>query len=182
MRKTVCPLLACVTLLSTTLIGQNNAPVTADPSRASLPSDSIGRLHEFHKRAYEALHAEQERAKEPLCPKALNTVAIIQCISQEFGITDRNYTTEITALSALLGVLRDQPRGSVATTSFDEAEATWHIYREQACNAFAGPANEAGTSRASLSGSCLITTTRYHMNALGDLYTDVGMHSSVRAS
>ena len=176
MRRTVCPLLACVTLLSTALIGQNKAPVTADSSQASLPSDPIRRLDEFHKRAYEALHAEQERAKQPLCPKALNTLAINQCISQEFGMTDRNYTTEITALSALPGVLRDLPRGSFATTSFDEAEATWHTYREQACNAFAGPANEAGTSRASLYGSCLITTTRYHMNALGDLYTDAGMH------
>jgi hypothetical protein len=67
MRRTVCPLLACVTLLSTALIGQNKAPVTADSSQASLPSDPIRRLNESHKRAYEALHAEQERAKQPLC-------------------------------------------------------------------------------------------------------------------
>ena len=74
MRRTVCPLLACVTLLSTALIGQNKAPVTADSSQTSLSSDPIRRLNESHKRAYEALHAEQERAKQPLCPNALNTL------------------------------------------------------------------------------------------------------------
>jgi uncharacterized protein YecT (DUF1311 family) len=132
--------------------------------------------NEFHKRAYEALHAEQERAKQPLCPKALTTLDINQCTAQEFGATDRNYTAEIMALSALLGGLRDLPRGSVATLPFDEAEATWHTYREQACNAFAGPPKNAGTIRPSLYGSCLITLTRNHMTTLGDLYIEVGMH------
>jgi uncharacterized protein YecT (DUF1311 family) len=176
MRRTVCPLLACVTLLSTALIGQNKAPVTPDPSQATSPSDPIRRLHEFHNRAYEALHAEQERAKQPLCPKALTTLDINQCTAQEFAATDRNYTAEIMALSALLGGLRDLPRGSFATTPFDEAEATWHTYRQRACNAFAGPPKDGGTIRPSLYGSCLITLTRNHMNALGDLYTEVGMH------
>jgi uncharacterized protein YecT (DUF1311 family) len=176
MRRTVSLLLASLTLLPTALIGQNETPVTADPSQETSPSDRIRRLSEFHNRAYEALHAERERAKQPLCPKALTTLDINQCTAQEFGATDRNYTVEIMALSALLGGLRDLPRGSVATIPFDEAEATWHAYRKQACTAFAGPPKDAGTSRPSLYGTCLITLTRNHMNALGELYTEVGMH------
>jgi hypothetical protein len=89
------------------------------------------RLNEFHNRAYEALHAEQERAKQPFCPKALTTLDINQCTAQEFAATDRNYTAEIMALSALLGGLRDLPRGSVATTPFDEAEATWKLVTDR---------------------------------------------------
>jgi uncharacterized protein YecT (DUF1311 family) len=176
MRKTVGLLLASLTLLPTALVGQNKVPVNADPSQATSPSDPIQQLHEFHNRAYKALHAEQERAKQPLCPKAFTTLDINECTAQEFAATDRNYTAEIMALSALLGGLRDLPRSSLATTPFDEAEATWHTYREQACNAFAGPPKDGGTVRPSLYGSCLITLTRNHMNALGDLYTEVGMH------
>ena len=176
MRRTVRLLLAFLTLLPTALISQNKAPVTADLSQATSPSDRVRRLNEFHNRAYEALHAEQERAKQPFCPKALTTLDINQCTAQEFAATDRNYTAEIMALSALLGGLRDLPRGSVATTPFDEAEATWHTYRKQACNAFAGSPKDARTIRPSLYGTCLITLTRNHMNALGELYTEVGMH------
>jgi len=176
MRITVRLLLVSLTLLPAALIGQNKASATADPSQVTSASEPIRRLNEFHNRAYKALHAEQERAKQPLCPKTLTTLDINRCIAQELGATDRNYTAEIMAFSALLGGLRDLPRGSVATTPFDEAEVTWHIYREQACNAFAGPPKDAGTIRPYLYGSCLITLTRNHMNALGDLYAEVGMH------
>jgi uncharacterized protein YecT (DUF1311 family) len=176
MRRTVRLLLASLTLLPTALIGQTKAPVTADPSQATSPSDPMRQLKGFHNRAYEALHAEQERAKQPLCPKSVTTLDINQCTAQEFSATDRNYKAEVMALSALLGGLRDLPRESVATTPFDEAEATWLTYREQACNAFAGPRKDAGTIRPYLYGSCLISLTRNHMNALGDLYTEVGMH------
>ena len=176
MRKTVRVLLAFLTLLPTALIGQNKAAVNADPSQATSPPDLIRRLHEFHKRAYEALYAEQERTRQPLCTKSLTTLDINKCTAQEFAATDRNYTAEIMALSALLGGLTGLPRSSFATTPFDAAEATWHTYREQACNAFAGPPKDGGTIRPSLYGSCLITLTRNHMNALGDLYTEVGMH------
>jgi lysozyme inhibitor LprI len=154
MRRTVRLLLASIVPLPTVLFGQNTAPAAAGPSSSS---PSVQQLSEFHNRAYAALHAEQERAKQPLCQKALTTVDVNQCTSQEFDTTERNYTTEITALGELVGGQRDLAGGSVRATPFDEAEATWHTYREQACNAFAGPQKNAGTIRPYLYETCLIT-------------------------
>ena len=179
MERMVRLLLASISLLPTALVGQNKATVTADSSPAtSTPSDHtpIQQLRELHDRAYAALRAEQERSKQPLCPKALSTVDMNQCSVQEFNSTERNYQVEIVALSALVGGPRGLTRSSVAATPLDDAEATWHNYREQACNAFAGPQKNAGTSRSYLYETCLITLTRSHMNALGDLYAAVGMH------
>jgi uncharacterized protein YecT (DUF1311 family) len=179
MRRMIRLLFASISLLPTTLVGQSKASLTVDSSPAtSMVSDRtpVQQLLALHNRAYTALRAEQERSKQPLCPKALSTIDMNQCAVQEFDSTEGNYQAEIKALSALIGGLRDLSRGSDSATPLDDAESTWHTYREQACNAFAGPVKNAGTIRPYLYETCLITLTRSHMRELGDLYAEVGMH------
>jgi len=152
-------------------VSADSSPATSTPPHRT----AIEQLHELHVRAYSALHDEQERSKQPLCPKAITTLEDNQCVVQEFSVTELNYQGEIVALSGLVVGQRDHDGGTVSATPFDEAEVTWHTYREQACNAFAGPLESAGTIRPYMYETCLITLTRSHMNALGDLYAEVGM-------
>lgn len=138
-------------------------------------ADKISMVHEAHARAQLAFQAEQARAKDPLCPKAMTTLDINKCYSAELATTDRNYLELARALSDLL-----HPGDKAETTSppntipFDDAEAVWQTYRKMSCEAARDV--YAGTIRTSIELGCQITLTRHHMNELWAVYSEVGMH------
>jgi uncharacterized protein YecT (DUF1311 family) len=154
-------------LLPTAVLAQASGPVNAQ----------LKYQDELHYRASRVVEAEKARSKEPLCPKATSTVDVNTCYASELGITDGNYITLAGAIGALLRSDEPAPAPEVKAPSnpFDSAEATWHAYREQACNV-AGLKYEAGTTRPSIEMGCRLTLTRHHMDELWTVYSDLGKH------
>jgi hypothetical protein len=137
--------------------------------------DTLAEIKESHLRAQSAVQAEQDRAKKPLCPKAMNTRDINECYSVEFGTTDDNYQKLVRALSALLHPGDDAVITPAPTaTPFDDTETIWQTYRKIGCEAARDV--YAGTIRTSMELGCRITLTRHHMNELWAVYSEVGMH------
>jgi len=134
----------------------------------------IQRGQDLHGRALHIVETEQARAKQPLCPKAATTYDANNCYATELGITDGNYLKLVRALGALLrsGGEADA-KTAPARIPFDDAETTWHTYRDQACNAV-GDQYDGGTIRPSMEMGCRITLTRHHMDELWDIYSDLG--------
>lgn len=146
------------------------AQATDKISSANIPA-TVG----THIRAQLAIQAEQARAKEPLCPKAMTTLDINECYSAELATTDGNYLELVRALSDLLHP-GDEP-GTASppkTIPFDDAEAVWQRYRKMSCEAIRDV--YAGTIRTSIELGCRITLARHHMNELWAVYSEVGMH------
>ena len=123
----------------------------------------------LHTRALETMQAERARAKQTLCAKAANTMAIDACYSRELVTTDGNYVKLVRALGAMI---RAGENSAPTRLPFDDAESAWSAYRDQACEAdgsfFAG-----GTIRPMVEARCHITITQHHLEELWALYSDI---------
>jgi uncharacterized protein YecT (DUF1311 family) len=167
MKLIACCLVCLLTVAAVPLKGQS--------SPADALTATVQRNHELHARALQAVQAERERAKQPLCPKAMNTIEINTCYAAELEITDGNYVKLARALGALLRPGDEAKDGASTRIPFDDAETTWHTYRDQACVA-AGDQYAGGTIRPMIEIGCRITITRHHMDELWAVYSDVGTH------
>ena len=132
-------------------------------------ADSFAQLQA---RALAAVQAERARAKQPLCPKAMNTVENNLCYQRELGISDGNYRKLVLAVGAMLRS-HDEAKAAPTRITFDDAETAWSKYRDAACDAD-GAWNEGGTIRPSAEMGCKITLVRHHMDELWALYSDLG--------
>jgi uncharacterized protein YecT (DUF1311 family) len=137
------------------------------------PLNPIDRDKGLHDRALGMVQAERARAKQPLCPKAMTTLDVNKCYSAEVAKTDANYTKLVRTLGILLRSGEETGNAAPARIPFDDAEDTWHRYRESACHA-AGAQYEGGTIRPSIEMGCILTLTRHHMDELWELYSDLG--------
>ena len=146
---------------------QHTTAPAATSSGTSIQQDAA-----LHARALAAVDAEHARARQPLCPNAMTTVDINACRFQELSFTDSNYLRLARAVGALLRSEDEEPAKSTPIP-FDGAEAAWHTYRDQACNA-AGLEYEGGSMQPSIELGCKLTITRHHMDELWDLYNDLG--------
>ena len=111
------------------------AEVSAQQSSATALDAIIKRNTELHARAQQAVQAEDERGRKELCPDAKSTMEINTCYAGELSTAEAN---EVKLVRAIGGMLRagTEPSGTPPMRlSFDQAEATWHTYREQACHA-----------------------------------------------
>lgn len=61
------------------------------------------------------------------------------------------------------------PAGPPQPLAFDTAEATWHTYRQQTCDAMTIQWEGGDTGRTAYP-KCLVTATWRHMNELAELY------------
>lgn len=160
-------------LLVVLAVAAGAQPATQANSNDALTA-RIQRDHELHARALEIVQAEDARAKQPLCPNAMNTREINECSSAELEITNANYLKLVRALG---GLLRSGDSGDDGTPpkpiSFDHAESAWDTYRELACNA-AGDRWAGGTIRPSVVTGCRLTVTRHHIDELWAIYSDLG--------
>jgi uncharacterized protein YecT (DUF1311 family) len=165
-------LIACMfTLLTIAVSGRMGAQTnSADDSTARSQ-----RNHELHANSLGVVEAEQARAKQPLCPKAVTTIDVNSCFADELGITDGNYLKLAGNLRALLR--GDEAKGKDASTPtpFDDAETRWHSYRDRACDV-AGDQYIGGTIRPSVVMRCRLVITRHHIDELWAVYSDFGMH------
>jgi uncharacterized protein YecT (DUF1311 family) len=156
--------------LLTAAMGQQGAQTSSGDALTV----EIQRDHELHARSLRIVQAEQARAKQPLCPKAMTTLDINECYSAELGITDANYLKLVRTLGVLLrSGDRAKTTASPRAIPFDEAEAAWHNYQDLACNA-AGDQYAGGTIRPSIEMDCRLTITRHHIDELWALYSDLG--------
>jgi uncharacterized protein YecT (DUF1311 family) len=136
-------------------------------------TDRGKRNYELHRQAEQAVDAERKHAKVDLCPKAMTTFAINECMARELKTSDANYNKLVMALGALLRSSRTEPvHGRIP---FDDAEAAWMIYREKACAA-AGWVNEGGSMRPMVEMGCEISVVQHHMDQLWELYSDLEMN------
>jgi uncharacterized protein YecT (DUF1311 family) len=148
--------------------------IAQEPTTAQLNAE-IKRNDELHTRAQQTVAAEQARAKLPLCPNAKSTLDINYCYAQELTTTDANEVKLVRALGGLLRVGTEAPGVPPMRLNFDKAEATWHLYREQACSAD-GEQYEGGTMRPAVEMGCKISIARHHIDELWDIYNDLGTH------
>ena len=128
----------------------------------------------LHVQALGVVHAEDARAKQPLCPKAMSTLEVNECYSGENGKTNANYLKLVHLLGQLLRAGDEaEAQSPVRRIPFDDAETAWAAYREKACTA-AGSIYEGGTIRPSIELGCRITVTQHHIDELWSLYNDEG--------
>lgn len=137
-------------------------------------TDRIQRGHDVHVRSLRIVQMEQARARQPLCPEAMTTIAINECYAAELATTDANYRELVRLLGTLLAP-GDMEKAAHATAGspFEEAESAWRTYRDLACTA-AGGQFAGGTIRPSIEMGCRLTVTRHHMDELWAVYSDLG--------
>ncbi len=126
-------------------------------------------------RASAILDQERARAKRTsICPDAMDTLSINQCMAGELKTTDGNYVKFIRILGAQLrGEDDEADPGHITRIPFDDAEDAWKIYRVKACFAV-GDLNRGGTIRPMEEMGCRIDLTLKHMEELWSSYEDVG--------
>ena len=160
--KFVACLLACVIL-----------PVLAQTPAASTQSDLDTKQTALQRRGTEALNRERVRSKANLCGKAgPSDLSYSNCYSAEGKVTDADYTEYVRVIGALLRLpsVPTAPPGPPKHLDFDDAEATWLIYRKQSCMAMTYQW-EGGTLGRVNFPKCLLTVTWDHMNELANLYS-----------
>jgi uncharacterized protein YecT (DUF1311 family) len=152
------------------------AQVEAPGSTADALTSKVQRYKELHARSLRIVQSEQARAKQPLCPNAMTTLAVNECYSAELATTDANYLGLVRTLGALLRAGEEEKSKSPPTAiPFDKAEAVWQNYRRLACDA-AGDEYAGGSIRPSIELGCRISLTRHHIDELWDVYSDLGTH------
>ena len=148
-------------------IALSGLPVRAQQPSASALDAMIKRNTELHARAQQAVQTEDERGRKELCPGAKSTMDINACYTGELMTAEANEVKLVRAIGGMLRAGTESPGTPPMRLNFDKAEAAWHTYRDQACNA-AGAQYEGGTPR-----RCLRLPDRHHSSphrrALGRL-------------
>ena len=126
---------------------------------------------QLHTRALAAVQAERARPKQPMCGKAVTTLAINNCYADELAIGNANYKKLVLALGALWRADGDA-KTAPKRIPFDDAETAWGKYRDAACDAM-GAEYEGGSLRTSLEIGCENTLVRHHIEELWALYSDL---------
>ena len=118
----------------------------------------------------DVLQREDDRARQDTCGKAGDNVSFQNCVSREFAQTDRNYTTLVLNLGAVLrlpdpGAMAGTPPVKPGRISFDDAETGWQTYRKQVCDAVYKTYG-LGTMGPGAFVDCEVKVTRSHMHEL----------------
>lgn len=146
----------------------------AQQPSAILATEQAKQLQELHDHAAAIVRDEDARAGHPLCATAANNYTQGVCESKETAVTDANETKLVRTLGAFYRLhLRyagtPPPSGPL---SFDQAEASWHLFRDQVCQSVADQ-YAGGTAQSNIQAACEINITRHHIDELWAVYKDI---------
>ena len=147
---------------------------TAGQSTADIATAQAKQLQGLQTRAAAIVRDEDARAAHPLCPTAANHPALGICEDKEAAATDANETRLVRTLGLFYRV-HLQYAGTPAQSgplSFDGAEATWHLFRDQVCQSVADQ-YRGGTAQPFIQTACRINITRHHIDELWAVYKDI---------
>ena len=162
------------TLLLLATLGSLLPLAAAQGTSADIATAQAKQLQELHDRAAAIVRDEDARAEHPLCPTAANNLALGICEGKETAATDANETKLVRTLGLFYRV-HLQYAGTPAKPgplSFDGAEATWHLFRDQVCQSVADQYS-GGTAQPSIETACRINITRHHIDELWAVYKDI---------
>ncbi len=146
----------------------------AQGTSADIATAQAKQLQELHDRAAAIVRDEDARAGQPLCQTAANHPAEGICLEKETAATDANETKLVRTLGLFYRV-HLQYAGTPAKPgplSFDGAEATWHLFRDQVCQSVADQYS-GGTAQPYIQTACEIKITRHHIDELWAVYKDI---------
>ena len=116
---------------------------------------------------------EDARSQHPLCATTTNHLVEGICQQKETAATDANETKLVRTLGAFYclhlryGGTPPQP----GPLPFDQAEASWHLFRDQVCQSVAD--QYYGTAQPYIEAACRINITRHHIDELWAVYKDI---------
>ena len=145
----------------------------AQQPSAVIATEQAKQLGELHDRAAAIVRDEDARAAHPLCDMANNYTQSV-CESKETALTDANETKLVRTLGAFyrlhLRYAGTPPKPG--PLSFDQAEASWHLFRDQVCQSVADQ-YAGGTAQSNIQAACEIGITRHHIDELWAVYKDI---------
>ncbi len=162
------------TLILLATLGNLLPLAAAQQSSADIATAQAKQLQELHDRAAAIVREEEARAGEPLCSTAANHLAEGICQQKEAAATEANETKLVRTLGLFYRV-HLQYAGTPAKPgplSFDQAEASWHLFRDQVCQSVAEQ-YQGGTAQPSIETACRINITRHHIDELWAVYKDI---------
>ena len=162
------------TLLLLATLGNILPLAAAQQTSADMATAQAKQLQELHDRAAAIVRDEDARAGQPLCPTAANHLAEGICQQKETAATDANETNLVRTLGLFYRVhLRyGGTPARPGPLSFDQAEASWHLFRDQVCQSVADQYN-GGTDQPFIETACRINITRHHIDELWAVYKDI---------
>jgi uncharacterized protein YecT (DUF1311 family) len=147
-------------------------------------SDYKAQADVFRNAAKAALGADADRAKDALCPTAMTTLQMNDCVAQQNALTVASYDAFTAALRSLLalpqptapgvtypvqGINGPQAMPVSSVAAFDASESAWKVYAKAECDAV-DVHWRGGTIVSYYIGECALGHTRARMRELADLY------------
>jgi len=125
---------------------------------------------------------EMPREQAAVCPNALTTYDVNECLKKEVEITTANHDAYVQAFRAVFALRtpnvdppdRDPGSSVEAVNRFDEIEAMWQKYRAATCS-LSADFYRGGTVAPATEMQCELRLLRSHMRELGGILGE-GFH------
>ncbi len=161
-------------LLLLATLGTTLPCASAQQPSAVIATEQAKQLGELHNRAAAIVRDEDARAQQPLCATEADNYTQGICQSKERALTDANETKLVRTLGAFyrLRLRYESAPPKPGPLSFDQAEASWHLFREQVCQSVADQ-YLGGAAQSNIESACEINITRHHIDELWAVYKDI---------